>query len=313
MLISIHPGKIFDRFGIDEGFRMLRENGIEGIQFGMGRTILPAAAIRAGAPSLMDGPLEDLLAYLRPYKEAAKKHQVAISQVHAPFPTYIYGPDEEAVFERLQDALKKSIAATEYMESPHCIIHPPFDSNAFAIHTYEEEWRVCRRVYEPLIPYLKKHHVMALLENMFNRAVEGERFAAACSDFQEAARWVDSLNDIAGEECFGFNFDSGHCFLIRQNIYRSLTILGKRVKALHLQDNNGHVDDHLTPYMGKTDWDTVIQALIDIGYDGDLNYEAAKGIDNFPDELADVCLRLQSRVGNYMRDRILAARKESRT
>ena len=309
MLVSIHPGKLFAKYGIDEGFKMLHENGIEGIQFGMGRDIMPAEAVRTDAPSVMDGTLDDLIDFIRPYKEAAQRHHVAISQVHAPFPTYIYGPNEEAVYARMQDALKKAIAATEYMESPHCIIHPPFDKDAFALHTYEEEWALCRRVYEPLIPYLKKHHVMALLENMFNRGVEGERYAAVCSDFQEAARWVDNLNEIAGEECFGFNFDTGHCFLIRQSVYRSMTLLGKRIKALHIQDNNGHLDDHLTPYMGQTNWEGVIQALIDIGYDGDLNYEAANGLDKFPKELEDVCLLLQSRVGNYMRDRILAARK----
>ena len=63
------------------------------------------------------------------------------------------------------------------------------------MYTREQEWEICRSVYEPLIPYLKKHHVMALLENMFSRGVEGERYAAACSDFQEAALWVKDVSE----------------------------------------------------------------------------------------------------------------------
>lgn len=307
MLISVHPGKIFKKLGIDDGFRMLHENGIEGIQFGMGGEVMGRSVILSGEPNVMDESLEKIFEFVRPYKEASKKYDVAISQVHAPFPSWLPGrPD---VYERLQDVLKKSIAVTEYMESPHCIIHPPFDPNAFTMYTREQEWEICRSVYEPLIPYLKKHHVMALLENMFSRGVEGERYAAACTDFQEAARWVDDLNEISGEECFGFNFDSGHCFLARQNVYRSMIILGKRIKALHLQDNNGHIDDHILPYTGQTPWEMVIQALIDIGYDGDLNYETAKGIDNFPAELEDIALQMQTRIGCYMRDRILNACK----
>ncbi len=307
MRISVHPGKIFKKFGIDDGFRMLHDNGIEGIQFGMGGEIMSAKIVRSGEPCIMDRPLEEIFEFLLPYKEASKKYDVVFSQVHAPFPCW--QPERPDVFERMQDVLKKSIAVTEFLESPHCIIHPPFDPDSFTMYTPEREWEICRQVYEPLIPYLKKHHVMALLENMFNRGVEGERYAAVCSDFQEAARWVDDLNEIAGEEYFGFNFDSGHCFLIRQNLYRSMMILGKRIKALHLQDNNGHIDDHILPYTGQTPWETVIQALIDIGYDGDLNYETAKGIDNFPIELEDIVLQLQTRIGRYMRDRIEAARK----
>ncbi|MBO4377587.1 MAG: sugar phosphate isomerase/epimerase [Clostridia bacterium] len=302
MIISIHPGNLFERYGIEDGFRLMHDNGIEGIQFGLSRIAMKKEIVVSGKPCIMDRPLDEIFELVRPYKEASKKYGVIVSQVHAPYPEWIYGrPD---VYERMQEVLKKSIAITEYMESPFCIIHPPCDGDAFAIHTYEEEWEVCRKVYEPLIPYLKKHHVMALLENMFNRGVEGERYAAACSDFQEAARWVDKLNEIAGEECFGFNFDSGHCFLARQNLYRSMTILGKRIKALHLADNNGHIDDHLLPYTGQEPWENVIQALIDIGYDGDLNYEVQKGLSAFPKELEDIAMRMQARIGCYMRDRI---------
>ncbi|MBQ9409393.1 MAG: sugar phosphate isomerase/epimerase [Clostridia bacterium] len=306
MLVSIHPGRIFERFGIDEGFRMLRENGIEGIQFCLRSAGLSVDQIKKGLPGLMDEPLEIILEQMLPYRAAAQKHGVAVSQAHAPYPSYVYGL--EGSYERMQEVLKKSIAVTEFMGAPYCVIHPPFDADAFAIHTREEEWALCRRVYEPLIPYLKKQHVTALLENMFSRAVEGERFAAACSDFDQAGRWIDDLNALAGEECFGFCFDTGHCFLTRQNLYRSIVTVGRRIKAVHLQDNNGHLDDHLTPYTGRIDWENVIRALIDIGYGGDLNYESMKGLDRFPPELEAKCLQLQAQVGNYMRGRILAAR-----
>ena len=303
MLVSIHPGQIFERFGVDGGFRLLRESGIEGIQFGLSHICLTPAMIKSGALSLLDGPLEGALDRLSPYREAARKYGVAVTQVHAPYPVYIYGRPE--AYGRMQDVLKKSIAITEYLGSAYCVIHPPFDADAFALHTREEEWALCRRVYEPLIPYLKRHHVTCLLENMFSRAVEGERFAAACSDFQEAARWVDELNALAGEERFGFCFDTGHCFLTRQSVYRGITALGSRVRALHLQDNCGHLDDHLIPYTGKLDWEGAVRALAEIGYAGDLNFETMKGLDRFPPELTASALSLQAQVGQYLRARIL--------
>lgn len=302
MRISIHPANLFDNFGVDGAFQLMHENGIEAIQFGMGKEVMSRKAVFDNLPSPMDGELEDIFELLRPYKEAAKKWNVAISQVHAPFPSWVVG--REDINTRMVEVLKKSVAVTEYMESKYMIVHPPYPFVSTECLTVEEEWEIAKSVYVPLIPYLKKHKVMCLLENMFNRGVEGVRYAAACSDFQEAAKWVDELNAIAGEECFGFCFDVGHCYLARQNVYRAVNILGHRLHALHMQDNDGHLDMHVAPYGGYIDWAAFLKALRNVGYKDDLNFEAGSAISKYPKELQDMCVRMLARTGEYFREQL---------
>lgn len=304
MKVSIHPGNIFAKYGIDEGFAMLARNGIEGIQFGMGAEFMPASSVRNHLPAIMDEPLDVILEACRPYKEAAARYGVAFSQVHAPFPMYKFG--DGAVRERMLPILRKSIAVCAYFESPHLIIHPAFPGVNRDRFDPEDEWQLNKEIYTALIPDLKEYKVMTLLENLFNRDVEGTRYAGACSDFTEGAQWIDRLNEIASEELFGLCFDSGHCNLARQNIYRAIKVTGKRLKALHLQDNSGHLDDHRGPYTGTVDWEGIIRGLREIGYAGDLNYEAANAFAAYPDELQEDCLHLLARCGQYMRKRIQA-------
>ena len=303
MIISIHDAHMLKRYSLDESFAHLRAAGIEGVQYGMGYYLMPAEAVRGCEPAKMDASIDEILEFVRPYKEAADRNGVKISQVHAPFPMWLEGNDDVA--ERMFEVLKKSIVLTKYMQSEHMIVHPASPTRHGGFVTAEEEWELNHMLYVRLIPTLKENGVMALLENMFTRGVEGLRFAGACSDFNEAARWVDALNAEAGEELFGFCFDTGHCFEARQNLYRSIKIMGKRIKALHLNDNYGHMDDHRLPYCGSIQWEEVVRALKEVGYRGDLNFETGPLLGKFPPELTDECLRLTGAVGAYFKKRIL--------
>ncbi len=303
MRISVHTAQVFERAGsLDEGFAMLRRAGIEGIQFGMGGYFMPAASVRGHKPSVLDEPLDHVLELVRPYKEAADRQGVVFSQVHAPFP--MWAPQDDELVARMQDIMKKSIAVTAYVGAPHCIIHPGVSPVNRERLNAQDEWTVNRDLYTALIPTLKQYNVMALLENLFSRDIDGVRFAAACSDFTEAASWVDKLNEIAGSEFFGFCLDTGHCNLARQNLYRAICLMGPRIKALHIQDNSGHLDDHRAPFTGSVDWEGFVRGLREIGYRGDLNFEAGNAVAHFPAEMTEACLHMLALTGEYFKKRI---------
>ena len=302
MIVSMHPAHVFERYGIDGGFALLKECGIDGIQFGMGTYVMSRDVILNNRPSIMDEPLEKIFDFVSPYKAAAKKHGVAISQVHAPFP--MWRPDDAPLMERMEKVMQKSVAVTGYMESEYCVVHPAYAADNKKCLSADAEWMLNKSLYSALIPELKRNHVVCLLENMFSRASDNTCFSGACSDFYEAARWIDELNALAGEERFGFCFDTGHCQLARQNLYRALLIMDRRVKALHLQDNSGAFDQHLTPYMGTIDFEGVLRGLKEIGYRGDLNFETHNVLGNFPPEVTRECLGLTAALGRYFMKRI---------
>ena len=300
--ISVATGKVFDIVGgPDAGFALLKRAGFEGVQFGLSMFGLTATAVRGHKPSVMDAPLGTLLDMLVPYKAAAEKHGIAVTQVHAPFPMWM--PDDEPLEIRMKDLTEKSIAIAGFLKSPYCVVHPAGSPIALERQDPEEERAVNLRLYGDLIPTLKKYHVAALMENLFSHGTAaGVEMASGCTEFGEVNDWLDTLNAQAGEELFGFCLDTGHCNLARVNLPRAVRQLGSHLKALHIQDNGGHLDDHRPPYAGTIDWELFLQALADVGYQGDLNFEVGTG--SFPPQIAEHFYRMLAQTGQYFRRRL---------
>ena len=64
------------------------------------------------------------------------------------------------------------------------------------------------------------------------------------------------------------------------------------MKGLHLQDNRGSKDDHLLPGMGVLPWDSILEALAEIGYDGDFTLEVGGYCKLFDEEELPAALAL---------------------
>ena len=58
-------------------------------------------------------------------------------------------------------------------------------------------------------------------------------------------------------------------------------------------------DLHTIPFFGSIDWNAVMHALYEIGYDGALNYEVAI-MKRLPDELKDYAAKLMYETGKYL-------------
>lgn len=124
--------------------------------------------------------------------------------------------------------------------------------------------------------------VRLAVENAFYTTRE----SAFESDIDLVIRVVDALNcdDV------GINFDTGHAFLGQthtdpllleeilsgkkeQWIAGLVRRVGKRLFSTHLQDNFGLHDDHQAPGLGYIDWEPVIEAILETGYQGPLMME----------------------------------------
>lgn len=151
----------------------------------------------------------------------------------------------------------------------------------------------------------KKCGIVICLENMFIDQ-KAHLTEGACSDFVEAAAWIDELNEIAGEEIFGFCFDVGHANILGKNLYQSVLALGGRLKILHIHDNDGVSDLHTMPYTfarswnsAATDWEGFLRGLREIKYEGVINFETFRCMESFPEELHPFVLRLLAEMGRY--------------
>ena len=160
----------------------------------------------------------------------------------------------------------------------------------------EEEWANNIDRYSRLIPAAKKYGVTILLENMFT-VYRGKLYTACCSDITAACRYIDTLNEIAGEKLFAFCLDTGHLLITGQDIKETMLQLGHRIEAFHVHDNNGASDQHLAPYMGVMDWNRFVEGLREIGFNQTMSFETFNIWNVMDREIAPEMLRVIAKTG----------------
>lgn len=271
MSISIQTGGLLSYWGAKDTYRMIREAGFEGIDWGLDeawdRTVIQQGKV---SPCVFEGTLEEVHAYYQEQITEIKKNELVIDQAHAPFPPYVKG------FPELTDyaisIYQQCIRFCASLGIDRLVIHGVSCALDDPGQTRESVDALNLRLYRSLIPVLRECRVTVCLENLFTRygrqIIEG-----ACSDPRETCDFIGRLNEEAGRECFGFCVDTGHLNILGKNQGEYIRAIGSHVKAVHLHDNWGDDDRHLAPYAGNIRWRDVMEALREIGYQGNLNFE----------------------------------------
>lgn len=100
-----------------------------------------------------------------------------------------------------------------------------------------------------------------------------QRATCYCQHYDQLIELVDSFH----EPLVGICWDTGHANQMQFDQARALRTIGKRLKALHINDNHyGTRDEHLIPFLGEIDWYQVMETLAEIGYEGVLTYETGQ-------------------------------------
>lgn len=201
----------------------------------------------------------------------------------------------------LEQLAEESIRMCGRIGCKNLIIRP-----LFAGIPEKELWKENKRYYLKLAQEAERNHVMILLENQC-RDINGHLVRGICSDGREAARWVDSLNEAAGKERFGFCMDVGVCNLCAQNMYDFVQALGKRIKAVVLRDCDGTNESSMLPFtcvrqgQPQTDWLNLIRGLREIGFDGELIVDLQDTAASFSPILRPELVRMAKSVADYFK------------
>ena len=296
--VGVQTAGLLAPHGVDRTFELLRESGFDFVDFSFNALDGSLVGMRDKPDPLTgvyDLPAEEIVPYIEPFRQAAEKNGIAFGQAHAPFPSW--WPDRPSRNLYLTEAYIKMIALCEYVGCPYLIIHPAKQPDL------NDDWQANMALYEPLIPALKKHHVVCCLENMFT-SNGGRIMESSCADPYEACDYIDELNDRAGDRCFGFCLDTGHALLTGRDIYTTIMKLGARTVTLHIHDNDGRGDRHMAPYMGMLDWERFINGIADVGYQGGLSFETFNAMNVFDKELHAPVLDLIAKTGRMFARRI---------
>lgn len=222
--------------------------------------------------------------------------------VHAPFPAYVAGKPESLDY--MIEVYKKCILFCDRVGCKNLVIHGITLTRKDRGNTPATIKALNDRLYTSLIPVLVNTNVTVCMENLFSGA--GGIISGVCSDPYEAVDMIDRYNAIAGKECFGLCLDTGHLNLLKLDVRWYIPILGKRIKALHIHDNDGVTDQYKAPYTGTIVWKDFYNGLREIGFDGDLSFETfhQTSIGEMDEELVAPWLSLIFRIGEHFRNKI---------
>lgn len=224
-------------------------------------------------------------------REEAQKLGIVFSQSHPPYHTNklaIFDSDEKKGY--YENILMRSIKISAMLGVKWAVLHP-ISELAEAEYRMEYDIRRNHQVYDRVVDYAVTNHVGIAFENMADK--DGRRRFGTTSS--ELKALTASYNDAM----VGICWDTGHGNRSHDNPIRPIYECGTHIKALHINDNHGLLDEHLLPFEGTLDWKGIIRALKAIGYAGDFIYEI-KNNNRMPDAMKDVTAQYAYELGEYL-------------
>lgn len=238
---------------------------------------------------------ESVFTQLRRYAEGKG---MCFNQAHAPFHSSF--PENDKTEARFQDIVR-SIRRAGLLGVKGVVVHPVQHLKYADEGVPERLFEMNMEFYSRLIPYCQKYGVQVFVENMWQYHPWPKITHSTCSRPEEMNRYLDSLNSpwIAG--CL----DVGHASLVGQSPAAFAEAMGaKRLMAMHVHDVNKTEDIHTIPYQGVIDWDALMAALGQMGYQGDLTFECDGFLKKLLPQLYPDALRLLAKTGRNLMEKM---------
>ncbi len=221
-------------------------------------------------------------------KKVMDEENIVCTQSHCT-QTFTYSMDKDLSCRHFRDMVR-SLEMCSILGTDKCVVHAieaPEGENYFDFNL---------GFFGELEKYARKFGVKILVENSIMPPKHpGEQYPSFFKTPKEMSDFIKKINspfvktvvDVGHANCLGVD---------PAEYIRSLD--NQTLLALHLHDNYGH-DWHNSPFDGKIDWDSVLKALADIDYQGDMNLELEYYLRRTK-ELVFPCLKYRAEVGRYM-------------
>ena len=273
MLFSSQTSTLAARYGIFKAVDLLMDGGY---------TALDLSCFGANA-FIMDDQWEQTATALR---ERADSRGVIFNQAHAPF-----GGGFEHYTQKLIPTFPRVFAFCRILGVRQIVVHP-LQKGRYYGHE-QELFDMNMEFYRSLIA----------IENMWQTHPVTHRICDdVCADPHELAAYFDTLNHPAH---FTVCLDIGHVALCGREPEDAIRVLGAhRLGALHVHDVDYVNDLHTVPYVGRINWDRVVDALAEIGYRGEFTMESDAFLHKYPDGLMPAAVGFMAETTRYLAERL---------
>ena len=233
----------------------------------------------------------DWRSYLLALREQAEALGVTFVQSHGALYDFCGRPDPEG-----EELVRRCVEGSSLLGVPWMVMHPATLVTDGAVDPRTP--RLNTEFFRRLSDYAGTFHVGIAIENMWGRTREGvRRYTVDPEELCDLIERVDAEN-------VGACWDAEHGSIEGLDQKAAIRALGRRLKAVHISDQITPGDIHILPYLGVTDWDEVLSALAEIGYEHPFTYELQHYLLRMPLELTPAALRFSREVGTYLTGRL---------
>lgn len=209
-----------------------------------------------------DHPLSgrNYLAFARRLKQIGLDNGIVCNQTHAPSPT------PEMYW-------KRAIECTAEAGGEICVIH--VEGNGTPEENAER--------YLEILPFAKSCGVKIATENLYCWDEEKQKASpGACGTPENFLAHLRAANDPYLVGCL----DIGHAEMrgVGTSAVEMIKALGPALRLLHLHDNDLQHDSHQLPFTMQIDFNPIMKALKEIGYDGYFTLEADNHLRAYTEE-----------------------------
>lgn len=269
-LVGISIGGYQAKYGDMRALEIAKGIGADAVDFSLD---LPVNDYRREGEIYSKSEAE-IVAYYKAIGERARELGLIVAQTHGK----LNGLHDDKEFD---DALMKNmridILATAAIGAPVCVVH----TTSSIFHGPDADPEMMQRLnyemFTGLLPYAKEKGVKVATETFGDAACS--RFC--CIDyFGGFDAFLEGYNRVKSSEhgdAFTVCIDTGHCNKAMRfgqpTPAEFIRRFGGDISVLHLHDNDTLTDQHKPPLTGCINWNEVLDALDEVGYEGIYNLE----------------------------------------
>jgi len=188
-------------------------------------------------------------------------------QAHSPNYNPLGNPGDSSYHEAGMKASLRSVEACGMLGIGAIVVHSGITEDYLYPDDKEGYFRANRPFYCALLEEAEKWNVKVCIENSAEGNMGRRYFYMTAEDMND---FVDYMN----HPLLGCCWDVGHGHMRGTDPCTELTGLGKNLTCVHIHDNMGVRDEHIAPFFGNIDMDSILQGLIQSGYNGYFTFES---------------------------------------
>lgn len=187
-------------------------------------------------------------------QEIASSYDLEYS-VHAPYADTNLAADDDLIREWILKRIRASIRFASELNAKCLVLHPGWTTSTERF-SRGRSWELNIRSLHWLMRYAGEYGLECLIENVPNPT---PYLLVTLDDFR--------LFDEEMEPPINYVLDVAHAHLQGEE-FRFIEEFGHKIKHVHISDNLGEQDEHLSLGEGNIDWRRIINSLKEIDFEG---------------------------------------------